>query len=415
MTLIKLLKNVCSQAIKICHWKLSLYVADDLPSPNQDDRSYTWSVVESIAADVWRNDPIYRPEYHETGFIYAAVSDEAYRKVVKACEEHHEYMPLRNAQDFRETMPKGVLTGKLPGWRGFLRNKRAGWVAARSTIISVHDAAEKMGVRFITGKGGAVTKLLLNDEGTEVIGAVTADDLEHRACHIILAAGASSDRLLDFKKQLRPTAWTLAHIELTEEEARLYRDLPVLYGVDRGFFIEPNAGARELKICDEHPGYLNFIYDDLRNEKRSVPFAKNQIPLESEQRIRNLLKETMPNLAERQFSFARVCWDADTVDRLFLIGQHPQYKGLTLAVGGSGHGFMCSPAVGVLVADSLEGKMDTRLVKTLGWREEQAVNRNWWDTQGRFGVETKVMDFQDVKEWTNIAPTDTLVDTAAAP
>jgi sarcosine oxidase/L-pipecolate oxidase len=360
-------------------------------------------VIETLATNVWKNDPIYQPEYHETGFIYAAVGNEAYQKVVDTCEGHGEYTPLKTAQDFQDTMPSGVLTGDLPGWKGFLRSKRAGWVAARRTMIALWDAAQRMGVEFVSGADGNVTHLLFNDAGTDVIGVVTANGVEHRADHIILATGANSDGLLDFKKQLRPTAWTLAHIPLTEGESHLYRNMPVLYGVDRGFFIEPNTGEHELKVCDEHPGYLNFVPDKLRGgEKRSIPFAKNQIPIASEQRIRNLLKETLPQLADRPFSFARICWDADTVDRLFLIGHHPKYKSLTLAVGGSGHGFMCSPAVGILVADLLAGSIDARLAKTLGWREEQAVDRQWWDTQGRFGVETRVMDFQEVKEWTNI-------------
>jgi sarcosine oxidase/L-pipecolate oxidase len=375
-------------------------LADESPSLDQDDKAYTWSVIETIATDVWRNDPIYKPGYHETGFIYAAVGNEAYQKVVDACSRNSGYEALETAEDFRKTMPNDVLTGGMPGWRGFLRKIKAGWVAAKDTMSAVHDTAQKMGVKFITGNDGMVTSLLCNEAKTDVTGVVTVDGTKHYADRIILAAGANSDRLLDFKKQLRPTAWTLAHIPLTDAEARRYRNLPVLYGVDRGFFIEPNSGEKELKICDEHPGYVNFVFDELHEEKRSIPFARNQIPIESEHRIRNLLSETIPELAEREFSFARICWDADTVDRLFLIGQHPKHQSLTLAVGGSGHGFMCSPAVGILVAELLEGKMDQRLVRTLGWREDQAVDRNWWDTQGRFGVETKVMDFQDVKEWT---------------
>lgn len=303
-------------------------------------------------------------------------------------------------------MPEGVLNGELPGWRGFWRKKRAGWVAARRTMIAVHNKAQVMGVNFVTGEGGKVMRLLYDDTNTDIVGAQTADGLLHQAKRIILAAGAYSGRLLDFKKQLRPTAWTLAHIPLTTEEAQLYRNMPVLYGVDRGFFIEPNPGETEFKICDEHPGYLNFVHDSLYSEERSVPFAKNQIPVESEVRIRDLLRETMPQFAEREFSFARICWDADTVDRLFLIGKHPEYKSLTLAVGGSGHGFMCSPAVGVLVADLLEEKMNPRIARVLGWREEQACDRDWWDTQGRYGVETKVMDFQEVKKWTRLGEID---------
>lgn len=44
-----------------------------------------------------------------------------------------------------------------------------------------------------------------------------------------------------------------------EEEARLYKDLPVLFNVERGSFLEPDEDNHELKICDEHPGYCNWV------------------------------------------------------------------------------------------------------------------------------------------------------------
>jgi sarcosine oxidase/L-pipecolate oxidase len=110
----------------------------------------------------------------------------------------------------------------------------------------------------------------------------------------------------------------------------------------------------------------------------------------------------MPALEKGELSFARICWDADTVDRLFLIDWHPKYTGLVLAVGGSGNGFMTMLALGVLVADASEGVMERRLRKMLRWRPEMAAGRDWRDTQDRFGADRKVMNFQDVGEWTRI-------------
>lgn len=43
-----------------------------------------------------------------------------------------------------------------------------------------------------------------------------------------------------------------------------------------------------------------------------MPFARQQIPLEGELRIRRFLRESMPQLADRPFSFGRLCWDCDT-------------------------------------------------------------------------------------------------------
>lgn len=352
--------------------------------------------------EAWKHDPLYKPFYHDTGFIMAACGNDAYKQCIRyAKAEQAKLIPLDTKEGFHSTMPEGVLTGMFPEWRGFWKDGGAGWVFASGTLKAIHTEATKLGVEFVTGfPEGKVEALMYSPTRDTILGARTADGIEHTAKQVILAAGASSDLLLDFKKQLRPTAWTLAHLPLTETEVEHYRNLPVLYGVDRGFFIEPDLERHEIKICDEHPGYLNMLTRD--NELRSVPFARHQIPKEAEARMRRLLQETMPQFSDREFTFARICWDADTVDRIFLIDRHPDLQNLVVAVGGSGNGFMTNPAVGVLVADLIEGKLEERLKKMLRWRPEISVDRDWWATQGRFGADGKVMDLQGVKEWTTI-------------
>lgn len=138
------------------------------------------------------------------------------------------------------------------------------------------------------------------------------------------------------------------------------------------------------------------------SEERSIPFAKQQIPVEAEQRARRFLRETVPQVADRPFTFARICWDADTPDRQFLIDRHPKYSNLVVAVGGSGMGFMMMPAVSVQVADALEGTTEPRMKKGFRWRPETAVARDWHDTQNRYGGDGKVMDLQQVHDWTYI-------------
>jgi sarcosine oxidase/L-pipecolate oxidase len=301
-------------------------------------------------------------------------------------------------------MPPGVLTGDFPDWKGWISRSGAGWIHARKAMVSAYEEAQRLGVSFVTGSPeGRVTALIYNDG--DVVGARTADGLSHFADRTILAAGAGSDALLDFEKQLRPTAWTLSHIRMTPDEARKYRELPVLFNIAKGFFIEPDEENHELKICDEHPGYCNFVSDpDRPGEKRSIPFAREQIPLEAEGRAREFLRDTMPQLAKRPFSFARICWDADTVDRAFLIDRHPEYRSLVVAVGGSGNGAMQMPAIGGFIADALEGKLCSEVKDVVRWRPEIAVHRDWWSTQNRFGGPNTVMDLQDVNdnEWTHI-------------
>lgn len=169
--------------------------------------------------------------------------------------------------------------------------------------------------------------------------------------------------------------------------------------------MEPDAEHGELKICDEHPGYCNWSKTP-SGHRQSTPFAKQQVPLESEARVREFLSHTMPHLSSRPLTFARICWCADTPDRNFLISNHPDYKSLVLAVGGSGHGFMHITSVGGFVVDLIEGGLESRLQDAFRWRPETAIDRDWENVQGRRGGPNKVMNFGDVgeDEWTNLEP-----------
>ncbi|EAW11581.1 NAD(P)/FAD-dependent oxidoreductase [Aspergillus clavatus NRRL 1] len=379
---------------------------NELKDGEPDSRSIAFATFTRAALNAWKTDPVFQPFFHETGAIVSGHTPALLKHIQEDEIDPSEtaFVQLETAEDFRGTMPAGVLTGDFPGWKGWWRKDGAGWIHAKKAMVSAFSEARRLGVTFVTGSPeGNVDSLAY--EGGDVIGARTADGKLHRADYTILSAGAGSDMLLDFKKQLRPTAWTLCHIQMTPEEAARYRNLPVLFNIAKGFFMEPDADNHELKICDEHPGYCNFLPDpDRPGETRSIPFAKHQIPLEAEARARDFLRDTMPHLAERPLSFARICWDADTPDRAFLIDKHPEYPSLVVAVGGSGNGAMQMPTIGGFIADALEGSLQKDLKDVVRWRPETAVGRDWRATQNRFGGPGQIMDFQNLEEgqWTRI-------------
>ncbi|KAJ5820060.1 hypothetical protein N7474_005651 [Penicillium riverlandense] len=383
----------------------------ELKAVNPDARSVAFATCSRAALNGWKTDPVFQPYFHETGFIVSGHTQAliAHIKTEEVDQCEGDFVSLETAEDFRKTMPPGVLTGDFPGWKGWLSRSGAGWIHARKAMLSAYIEASRLGVKFVTGSPAGNVEALVYRDG-DVIGARTADGQVHHADRVILAAGAGSDRLLDFKKQLRPTAWTLSHIRMTPEEAKKFRNLPVLFNIAKGFFMEPDEDNHELKICDEHPGYCNFVADanNPAGESRSVPFAKHQIPLEAEARARDFLRDTMPHLADRPFSFARICWDADTPDRAFLIDRHPEHSSLLVAVGGSGNGAMQMPTIGGFIVDALEGRLQKELKDVVRWRPETSVDRDWRSTQNRYGGPDKLMDFQDVKpdQWTQIEETE---------
>lgn len=384
-----------------------------MTDPHQEDpQAIAFATFTRAALHAWKTDPIFQPYFHETGAIVSGHTPELIKHIqeTEIDTSTADMQKLETAEDFRRTMPEGVLTGGFPGWKGWLHRTGAGWIHARKAMAAAFTEARRLGVTFRTGSpSGDVVALVY--EGGDVVGAKTADGSVQRADTVILAAGAGSDRLLDFKSQLRPTAWTLCHIRMTPEEAQRYRNLPVLFNIAKGFFMEPDEDRHELKVCDEHPGYCNFVPDPLRaGETRSIPFAKHQIPLEAEARARDFLRDTMPHLADRPLAFARICWDADTPDRAFLIDRHPDHASLLVAVGGSGNGAMQMPTIGGFIADAVEGRLQKELKYVVRWRPETAVRRDWRSTQNRFGGSFMIMDFQEIgeNEWTGIAGTSRL-------
>lgn len=375
--------------------------------PDQEDpKAIAFATFTRAALHGWKTDSIFQPFFHETGAIVSGHTPELIKHIQETEIDTSiaDMQKLETAEDFRKTMPQGVLTGDFPGWKGWLHRTGAGWIHARKAMAAAFSEARRLGVTFQTGSpSGDVVKLVY--ERGDVVGAKTTDGSVHRADRVILAAGAGSDRLLDFKSQLRPTAWTLCHIRMSPEEAQRYRNLPVLFNVAKGFFMEPDEDRNELKICDEHPGYCNFVPDPLRaGETRSIPFAKRQIPLEAEARARDFLRDTMPHLADRPLAFARICWDGDTPDRAFLIDGHPDHPSLLVAVGGSGNGAMQMPTIGGFISDALEGTLQKELGYVVRWRPEAAAHRDWRSTQDRFGGPFKIMNFQEVgdNDWTMI-------------
>lgn len=382
---------------------------------HRDDEVDLNEKLTQEAFEGWNNDPLFKPYYRDTGLLMAACTQEGLDRLgvrVQPGEESN-FIELTKPEEFRNLARPGVLQGDFPGWRGFYARSGVGWAQARDALVAAARDAQRLGVRFVTGTQGKVITLIF--ENNDVRGAVTADGKMWRAEQTFLCAGANADQFLDFKQQLRPTAWTLVHITLTPEETELYKNIPVIFNIEKGFFFEPDSESGEIKICDEHPGYTNMEQSG-NGSVRSIPFEKTQVPEESESRVRTLLSETMPQFANRPFSFARICWCADTADREFLIDRHPQHPSLVLGCGASGRGkrshlvsanltesgFKYLPTIGGLIVDAMEGKVH----ETTKWNPDIAANRNWKDTLGRSGGPNKVMDFHDVKEWTKVKHRD---------
>jgi glycine/D-amino acid oxidase-like deaminating enzyme len=69
-----------------------------------------------------------------------------------------------------------------------------------------------------------------------------------------------------------------------------------------------------------------------------------------------------------------LCLYADTQDEDFWIAPDPQRPGLTVASGGSGHGFKFAPVLGAIIADAVERRESPWLSK-FRWRPEVVLDQ----------------------------------------
>lgn len=364
-----------------------------------EDLFYSELAMEAL--DGWRNDPIYNPAFNETGIIYTSSSDFDYLESRKEFlrKNNLKYEELTSQKDFTDLVPsplsKDITSARFKGWEGFYQSENCGWTHAVEALNLTATEIKRLGGKFVFD---SVDEIIFDESNGDCIGIRTFSGEVYKSRKIVLAAGAQSYKFLDFKGQLLAKCWTVGHIRLTDEEAKSLRGSPVVLNLDHGFFFEPDV-KNDIKLCNEFPGYIN-----ISDNNDSIPVYRNQIPKEAENYMRLFIKEVFPSLSTRPFSIAKICWCTDTPDRHFLIGTHPDHKGLILGTGDSGQGFKYMPIIGKYISQVvIQGDIGLEGLKRQAWRwrPEIGKKRDIFDLQGREGGTNIIKDLKSIDEWTD--------------
>jgi glycine/D-amino acid oxidase-like deaminating enzyme len=252
-----------------------------------------------------------------------------------------------------------ALARRFPAWStgkyvdGFF-HPLGGWAESGRVVEWLVRAGEREGVSLREGR----TLASLVEDGRRVTGIRHAEG-EIRADHVVLAAGAWTGKLLGFDREIRPTGHPVLHLRPSDPSPFSLDRFPVftaditrtgLYG-----FPLNRDGVVKVALHDE-----GVALD---------PDAPREVTPAQEQRIRDLLADTLPSLAGAEVVSRRLCLYADTQDGDFWIARDPGRDGLTVASGGSGHGFKFAPVLGRIIADTVEGR-DHPLAARFRWRPE---------------------------------------------
>lgn len=348
------------------------------------------------ALQAWRADPVFKEAFHETGIVYAALQDDARASI----DYRYSYLEKRGDKIRRLDTPEqfstiingtSPTTGQYENWYGYVQEENCGWTFARLAMENAAAECRRLGAKFVVA---SADKIVFDQKG-QCAGVVASNGQFFPADKTVICAGASSYKLLDFEKQLLAKCWTVGHIQLSAEEAKGLKEMPVVLNLDFGFIFEPDEN-NQLKFCNEFPGYTHFVGDD------SVPLFRNAIPKEAEVHMRRFLQQIFPQFADREFAVAKICWCTDTPDRHFLFGEHPRHRGLVLGTGDSGQGFKYMPIVGKYISEVIvngDKALDAEKRELWRWRPETGNTRDVKSLQGRSGGSNEIKDLGDISEW----------------
>lgn len=260
---------------------------------------------------------------------------------------------LEGAKDFKDYTWQ--YSGPLTGFKGYF-NRLAGYAHSADTLKGLWQHCAASGVRFVLGEtAGKVTRLVYT--GQRCTAVQTVDGKEHPAQLTICALGAHSASLIpEVGKFVFARCWSVAHVQLSEEETNLLRGIPTTNVRDLGFFFEPDPKTRLFKLCPLGVGYVNSDREGgSLPPSDQLPPPQDFIPAEDERKLRQLLRETFPWMADRPFVDNKLCWFADTADSEFCIDYVPDTdRSLICLSGDSGHGFKMMPVFGKWVVDLIE-------------------------------------------------------------
>ena len=280
---------------------------------------YATMGVQSIEA--WANWEMFRGLYHTPGWILSAKNFSV--PFVESSIEVSKELGVKgierlSQEQVRQRIP--LVTGRLDGWNINVWNPTAGWADSGEAIKRMAFAAQQNGVEYISGPRGYARKLIYSAGVCK--GVVTQDGTNHTADLVIVAAGAWTPSLIDLEGQLTAKGHAVAHIQLSPAETKLHQSVPILDNLELGYFFPPQENGI-FKLA--HSQFItNTTTDGNTGITTSIPHTFTQspsdgLPIEIEQTMRNNLARVFPALANRPFCFTRLCWDADTVDRHFLI------------------------------------------------------------------------------------------------
>ena len=296
------------------------------------------------------------PLFHETGVLMVCR-----RPMGSGGFEFESWRLLDHRGHAPERMDAASIAQRFPAWStgnhvdGFY-HARGGYAESSKVVVANLEWAKAEGV--VVRHGFRVAGLA--KDGARVVGVTGEDGAVLNADEVVVATGTWVTKLVpELAPVFRSSGHPVFHYAPSNPEAFRAGVFPVFTAdiAHTGFYGFPLSRDGVVKIATHSEG------------TDTDPDGPREIPAGAESHQREFLQETFPLLADAPVVASRLCLYADTRDGAFWICRHPNLAGLTVATGGSGHGFKFAPVLGGLIADAVEGAENAWLERFC-WRPE---------------------------------------------
>lgn len=349
-----------------------------------NDPMYVNLAVEALK--LWRSDPIFEKSFNECGRIL--VTPMSHKGRIE-----FEKKGIKNLQDVLQGMKYEYYKGgdeirnkfnffsenTIPVDQEIKFNPESGLGRSGDTLRDVYQyLSNHPNVKFTFGMKGSAVSLKKYQNGE--VGVVTQSGYVHSASSVLLSLGANTGSVLDLDNQQSATGLFVTHIQLSSSEYMKYKDMPVLFDAEMGYFFPPDPKTKILKICLTW-SRIKRIVNDPFDETRiiSLPRYHNEnpsdtIPKNSVSAVRNLLKKYIPELANHKLFGSKICWIGDTEKSNFLIDKVSNFSNLYVATGDSGHGYKFFPNIGKYILQMMDGTLDSQIAEAWKWESRKATD-----------------------------------------
>jgi sarcosine oxidase / L-pipecolate oxidase len=319
------------------------------------DDDYTELAERSIK--LWRkwNEEFGIQLYHEVGVMFVRR-----REMEPGDFEYESFKTLQKRGLKVERMNSAQ--GRFPAWnpelfRDGILEVEAGYAESGRSVAALAQRAAAIGIELRSSSHFAH----LNERDHRIDGIVLDDGERIAGDRVVMTVGAWTPYLLPFtKKFFRASGQPVFHLKPRQPELFTHERFPV-FGADittTGYYGFPLNRDGIVKIANHGPG-----------REMSPESSQRIVTAKDEVNLRNFLSWALPDLADAQIVYTRVCMYCETHDGNFWIAQDPEREGLVIAAGDCGHGFKFAPVLGAIIADAVEEKSNPILEK-FRWRPE---------------------------------------------